>query len=318
MKHIDDVTIRFGKTDKAQVFNRRDWPGDTQHWEITFDPPFPDGVLPTVFLSANDQRLNRNAHNVAVVGTASHITNEGFVLSASNPECRHGEAGFNWVAIHEGFDEIAEAKTSLRLGTVHPRNFGPRCSNEVTDWGQWEPRFHLPQFQSLPLVIASPKDRTVNSNQENFLGTAYHLINYVHPVPLVRKVSQTNFELGARNAMRGSGHCAMFFAGFTHDDPQGNENIFVTGGHLEPKQFEGYDGNNTDSWVIYFDEPFVSPPVVLVTASDVATDETVGITGIIGSANFVSRFGFVLRASNTATSPREVGFSWAAFGCKCG
>jgi hypothetical protein len=77
-------------------------------------------------------------------------------------------------------------------------------------------------------------------------------------------------------------------------------------------------GDQWRTWEEHFDSPFVSPPLILVTAN---ADQKQGeaVCAPVGIASRVSPYSFVLAARSSDCGPGEAGFDFVAIGCpQCG
>ena len=78
----------------------------------------------------------------------------------------------------------------------------------------------------------------------------------------------------------------------------------------------GYHGNWEDQ-AVFFHEPFLTPPVVLLTAHNPSMNEQLKLA-VAGMARAVTPNGFTLTARNSDSQGGEVDFFWVAFGCGLG
>ena len=93
-----------------------------------------------------------------------------------------------------------------------------------------------------------------------------------------------------------------------HGSEQNTDDYFrnVFPGTPYPVSADGEDGDSLD-FAIYFDRPFLTPPVVLATARET--------NAIVTIARNVTTHGFTLHARNTDSVPRHALFYWIAIGC---
>ena len=130
--------------------------------------------------------------------------------------------------------------------------------------------------------------------------------------------------LRARNQDGTAGQCAFYHVALGGDrtdllDPQ----ILVETGTtseahvIEPVSLGGWP-YATEYWHVYFARPFLTPPVVLVSAVDegsVAGEPTLAAVQCVGQAHDVTPFGFTLVARNTTNARGKIFLHWVALGC---
>lgn len=128
----------------------------------------------------------------------------------------------------------------------------------------------------------------------------------------------------ARNQDGTEGQCAFYHVALGGDradllDPQ----ILVETGTtseahaIEPASFGGWS-YATEYWHIYFSRPFLTPPVVLVSAVEggsVASEPGLAPVQCVGQAHDVTPYGFTLVARNASDVRGKAFLHWVALGC---
>ena len=103
--------------------------------------------------------------------------------------------------------------------------------------------------------------------------------------------------------------------------------LCVDSGRVPAKDFAPDDvPGDWQEWEVYFNEPFLTPPIVLLTANDLAeSGQVYGYAPAVGIARNVTPTGFLLAARNSQPAAgaaglargrqeRKAGFYWVAFG----
>jgi hypothetical protein len=305
---LQNVKMQFSHVEFPNLFKPDCEPDDWQWVDVTahFSEP------PRVILTASDLGAEQSSgHFTAVVGVAQDVSTTGFRIGGRNSDCSPGVAHMNWLALLETSQPQAAFK-HVRMGTLFPKRFHRDC--EPGDWNSWDVHFSEPAFGADPVIFATAADR--------FAETAA-VYQYATPaVPVARKRTTTGFTLLARNPDPGEGwsnfnylalHETVAVAGV----PSGSgAQIFVDSGQVAPLWFEpcAAFSNSWNQWAVTFDQAFLTPPTVLVTAFHVLKSGP----AVAGMACYVTPNGFLLRARNTDCGAGEAGFNWVAFGCAVG
>ena len=307
---ITNFDFRIGTLD-ARNFSEDCKPGDWESFPITFTPAF--SGHPTrecrvrVIVTPNNQKIPRGEHNAAVVGIAQNVTNTGFTLAARNSDCARGGAGFNWMAICERSGRT-ESPIDLRMGVVQPQHFKPDC--KVGDWRSWGVDFT--DMGRTPKIFLTPTNLNVTPFHTDD-GLAYH---NAAVVGVVQDPAQDGFTLRGRNSDCAEGDSSFYYVALS-DDQAVRSDIFVDCGELGvAKGFQpDCKSGDWDGWLVQFTEPFMAPPVVLVTANDRPLKDGQHNAAVVGIARNVTTDGFTLSARNSDCSTGFAGFYWVAFGC---
>jgi hypothetical protein len=314
--------------------------GDWHTYTVDFPAAFPAQVSDLdlrVIVTAN----NRNRatfpgeHNVAPVAVVHDVKRSGFTLAARNSDCTSGFAAFDWMAVAETPSGSNNLPVDLRIGVVQPSWFHETC--KAFDTEAWRlsfgPRRRIGSTNRPPVFL-------VTGNNLNIQGATYNWANvdgrtfsqgdlpYHNSavVGVVQDPSPTGFGLKGRNSDISSGQCAFYYLALSDLDPSlpspAARSMWVDSGRVGAK---GFAPSNQDrdwqGWEIYFQDPFLTPPIVLVTASDLMDDGTPvqgGNPATVGLARNVTTDGFNLDARNSDCGGGWSGFYWVAIGCAKG
>lgn len=100
-----------------------------------------------------------------------------------------------------------------------------------------------------------------------------------------------------------------------------DSHLYNTSPWLTPPQRRLSPGAEEGDWAhldVYFDRPFLTPPVVLLTARDSDGDPKLHANPLALIAQNVTTHGFTVAARNTDTAQAEAKFHWVALGCNAG
>ena len=306
MIRINRTIFKMGTVDAAD-YSEDCKQGDWETYSIRFPEAFPGDDV-RVIVTANDQDVRRGSRNVAVVGIAQDVTRRGFVLASRNSSCGRGSAGFNWMAVLET-DRRRSPVVNLRMGVLQPKHFGRDCRSG--DWKVWGVTFCNPPFgQESVLLTASDLNVTPwdDGNRLRYHNAAV--------VGIVRDPTSSGFTLAARNSDCAEGMCAFYYVALSQSG--GRSYLWVDTGEVT-EQFFGSDCKKDEDWKewdVEFSEPFLIPPVVLVTANN--KDVRGHNAAVVGIASKVTPNGFSIMARNSDCGTGQAGFYWVAIGCQRG
>ncbi len=334
MDQLKNTTVRFGITDPAD-FSPAGSSGDWRRIDVAFPSPFgppkpgfPKGVPQeiSVVVTALDMR-------VAPVAVVKNVTNTGFVLWARNAMNKAGSARFAWLAVLGVPDQARREAVDVRLGVLQTKEIVPF---KAVEWpGVW---FSDPLVGTGRVVLLTP---------HNFTGPARWGLQW-HNAAAVASVSPMNgpnpilpddgFAVAAIG-VESVGRCGYYYAAFInsrereelaaadlwidHGSDKGVEDGFryntvswptAPNRRMEPGAQDG-DWRHLD---VYFDRPFLTPPIVLATARDSNGDPKIHQNPLVTIAQNVSPNGFTLSARNTDTVDAIAEFFWVAIGCRAG
>jgi hypothetical protein len=309
---LEEVVVRLGMVD-GHHFNADCLPGDVQNWAISFgdDTPFTSETPVHVIVTGNDRpapfSVREITEKASVVGVAQNIDQHGFQLRARNSGCVPGTAGFNWLAVQPTPGVRQKANRLHRMGVVPPRRFQPDCSHGDRDsWHvRFSPKLNIEDDKSIvPLVTPT---------NMNVMGTCPAVVG------CVEDVSRQGFVISARNSDSGpSGDCSFYYAIFTSSQ-RTTDDYWMACGNVDPQLFQPDDRpGDWRMWHIYFSRPFVTPPIVLMTANNSEVPQIDTEFGLIahavGVAQNVTPFGFTIAARNSSCIQGWASFDWLAFG----
>ncbi len=309
---INEAIFQMG-TVEQRFFSKDCDTGDTELFNITYPTPFATMEGVRVIVTANNLNVPRGAHNGAVVGIAQgvRVTPGGFVVRARNSDCAEAGAfaGLNWMAVLET-PGTQHKPVNLRMGVLQPQSFSPDCeSGDTRDFGV---NFST-SIDDQPVVLVTASNLHVQGHNAAAVGT-------------VLDPTATGFTLKARNSDCASGGCAFYYVALSHKTPGRADLMLDTGEVYEQVFYKDCTEGDTRSWDVYFNQPFLAPPVVLVTAN--GRDANTHNAAAIGMARNVTPYGFTLVGRNSdcfgeggLLGPRTAipaGFYWVAIGCAKG
>lgn len=239
--------------------------------------------------------------NPAVVGVAYDVNKAGFWLHARNSDIKSGFACFNWMAVSETPNQTTESDYNIVLGSVQPKYF---CAGGTRgDWIYKSVDLRH-NFADIPVILTTENNVNV-------------LHNNPAVVALLQNVTKNNFMFTARNSDNCDGDGGFnYVAILDSDEPVASSNAWIDTGKVHPFRFQPHSNSGDwNYWEIYFNKPFATPPIVLVTPyrDKECKGEDVAPVGI---ARNVTTHGFTLAARNSASgNPGDAGFYWVAFGC---
>jgi hypothetical protein len=350
MTPFKSVESRFGRI-KEKSFTPSCTPGDwVSFGKTTFATPFPDfrgfDVPPVVIVSprmSRDRAPNPNSEAPAVVPIVSRFDSKGFELVARNADCVGGSVGFDWMALAaypEG-DHVPRAAMA-QVGLTPPQHFQIEC--QPGDWKTWKtPSLNdeLGRARGGVYVFSTATDANATPMPPTETPwSSYDLELYgsctppwpwlAQPLDLLHApvTGFTHMYWGGGMAVRarntgfeGNAACNFLVAAPERsEDPRLSsmsvDSGFVTSKFFAPKQ--ELRGGQWQTWDIYFSDPFIAPPVVLLTANayDRKGSRTCAPVGIVSRVN---PYYFTIAARNSDCAAGEAGFNYVAFGCpQCG
>jgi hypothetical protein len=303
-------TIQTGTLGEGEHFGPAGKPGDWQEFSASFTQPLsPTLPSPRVFITpALDNSFHRGSAPVCVITAA---TSEGFTVAARNISNSAGETAFTWVAMCDTAEKdpigtpLTHDVPGLRVGALAPRSFAP--DGEIGDLQTWPtPRNFSPlgvevdPFSiELSSVLMTPANLNVTTNN-------------VAAVGLVDRPQADGLAvLTARNSDSARGECAFYWAVFAQSalfDSSKREPSIETGAAFSSFAPSGSFGD----WQfedIYFSDPFLTPPVILL--SGLIVNHRLAVVGL---AQDVTPYGFRLAMRNADIIGGPAGCSWAAIG----
>jgi hypothetical protein len=150
-------------------------------------------------------------------------------------------------------------------------------------------------------------------------------------VGIARNATPTDFRIDARNSSGTErGASAFYWAAVAPSDGTGQsptalEDPFLAAGRVRAGFLfhPDYQQGEWQRWDVYFRRPFLTPPIVLLTANDLKQDGSSvpreqRVPPTLGVAQNVTTHGFTIWARNTGEFEGEAGFEWVALGCALG
>ena len=317
MNQVKDSSIRFGSV-AALHFNRSNQLGDTRSVEVAFQPAFgpprpgkPKGVAQGISVVVSPK-----GSGTPVVAMAENVKATGFTLRARNGDpTTEADVAFDWLAVL-GVPEEGVAQIDARVSVLQAKGFG--------DFLQ---RLHWPRIWfSVPFFSPSPRAVLLTANDLGVQGARNPaVVGVVNSLERLPGLDTDGFSVRATNLDSIAGSCGFYAAAFALGDPEtptgsatqamwidhgseeNAEDFFLNPGKPPyPVNPGGQDGDSRD-FAIYFDRPFLAPPVVLATAR--------GRTPVVPLARDVTTHGFTLHARNTDSVGGHALFYCVAIGC---
>lgn len=285
---------------------------------FTIAGQLPAGGQPQVIVTGNSVRVQPQNTPAVVALTMNlelkfnppplNVTNISFTLLARNSDLAAGEANFHWIFVLEtGKKQDLFPVPNLRFGVVQPKHFSSTGSGGDTQ--TWPAVTYSDRAPPFPATAAGTPQLSRVVLTANDLSPAHN----VPAVGLVYDPTPQGFMLKGRNSDCAEGYCNFFYLAACEG---GNKkDILIDSGQLNFTYFKA--GKTDGDWhfwdKITFKRSFKTPPVVLVTGSDVdLADRPVAVVGI---ARTVTPNGFTLAARNSDNSAGWAGFRWIALGC---
>jgi hypothetical protein len=181
----------------------------------------------------------------------------------------------------------------MRAGVVQPRSFS---KNGYEEW--------VLRYRSFSGVQTSLLTAT------NLYGTRER---NAAVVGIASDEHVSGFFLHGRNTDTDAGDCAFYYVSLGPDEEGASQQQgrIETGGtgcqYREPGAWESDE--------VMFKTPFLTPPVVLVTAGDAVGADAYRATPTVGMARYVTSHGFTLASRNAGCRRGVAGLHWVAIGC---
>lgn len=334
MDRLKDTTVRFGVTKPVDFSANGDW-GSI---DVVFASPFgspkpgtPKGVSQSISVVATPLRMRK----VAPVVVLKNVTANGFTLFARNLNNQNGESEFSWLAVL-GVPDRQPTSYDTRIGVLQTKILTPP---NPTSWpGIWFSQ-PLVGIGKEPAILLTAHNITGPSRESDPWRNAAAVAS-VYPLPGTIPPDD-GFAVGAVNVENG-GRSGFYYAAFI-DARSHTERDFADAGNLwldhgsEHNVEDSFQYNNASwptpphrdlqpgtvpgDWVyldVYFDRPFLTPPVVLLTARDPDNNPKRHHNPLALSAQNVTTHGFTVSARNTDTVGAMAEFFWIAIGCSEG
>lgn len=336
MDQLKDTTVRFGVTALVDFRANGGWKSIDVVFAAPFGPPkpgSPKGVPQRISVVATPLHMR-----VAPVVVVKNVTATGFTLLARNAMNKDGEAAFSWLAVLGVPESRALRNYDVRLGVLQTKILTPP---HITSWpGIW---FSQPLVGNggAPAILLTGHNMAGPSRDDQpwrnaaSVASVYPLAGSPTPIP-----PDDGFSVGALN-VESAGRSGFYYAAFIqvgsvgnvspdvgnlwldHGSEHGVEDAFQYNGVAwpTPPNRTLQPGAEPGDWVhldVYFDRPFLTPPVVLATARDADPNPQRHHNPLATIAQNVTTHGFTLSARNTDTVVAMAEFYWIAIGCASG
>jgi hypothetical protein len=300
---------------------------------VQFPAPFPDDDV-QVFVTPTSESLDLNVeHHAAAIGVAHNVKKDGSERWARSTDCAAGSCSFNWFAVHR--KPLAHARppsqtVEIRLARVQPlHNFSaafpvvlaPDC--QPGDTAVWptipfgrpmEDANHKPLS---PLVFIT--QATTEYDPVFSLSIWTGIPPICACVGMLRGTNGKQFDLAARNFDVTLGSPKYKYVALAGSDTPPTaasqiDDLKVTSGDM---LFDLQPGGQQGDWgliPIYFDSPFLTPPIVMMTAQSRSTQLDTDLRAFHGIANHVDQYGFTMAVRSADPESGSMMMTWLAFG----
>lgn len=301
------ISLRAGAC-PASTFAPSGVHGDWITYHVPFEPALPDSAegQVRVVVSASDAGGDINVHQAAPVPVVGELSPRGFTAWMRNSDVSGGDSGINWIAVAEVPDTAApiagagSPSPKLRFGTLQPQHF--QVNGYRGDWRRWAVSYGSSiGFTEIPIAVLT----TTNDNVR---------VHAAASVGICAGASKNGVNVAARNSDVTAG--ASNF-GYVAAQPLagGRPDLLVDTGTVSPRYFDlvGTAGD-WQVWNVSFAEPFLTAPVILLSANDAGGAMGSYARAAVGSVFDVSTEGFTLAARNSDVCAGPAGFTWIAVG----
>jgi hypothetical protein len=335
MQSFFNSTVRFGSEPVNVTLRPSGQSGDwTDPLRVGFPRPF-GGAIPgrPKDVPATISVVGTVRSGTAAVVVIERVDGAGFTFRARNADPEHPNtvASLDWLAVLDAPDPSGMNDTvDGRLSILQPRAFGGFRDREY--WPRiWFSHPMDPGRQGNAAVILTATD--LHCRHPPSPATVGRVDELYASAELLKNgiIDGTNvfgFAVHGFDVDTAGGECAFYAAAFTptpDPDPtddgatiqrlwfdQGTEmsiDSYSRDAVLSGTPYPIARGGESGDWQthdVYFDRPFLTPPLVLATAR--------GRTPLVCVARKVTPFGFTLSARNTDTVSGHALFNWVAIG----
>lgn len=335
MDQLKETTVRFGVTEAVRFRANGGWSSTQVTFATPFGAPkpgFPKGIAQRISVVATPLRM-KGAAPVIVV---KNVTSTGFTLHARNLTNRGGDSQFSWLAVL-GVPDRQPSSYDARLGVLQTKFITPP---HPTEWpGVWFSQPLVGTGNEAAILLTAHNISGPSRENDPWRNAAVAASVFPLPSPIP---AEDGFAVAALNA-ENSGRAGFYYAAFNDarshspQDFSQTANLWLDHGS-EHSVEDSYQTNNNGGWPgprdrllqpgavpgdwlhldVYFDRPFLTPPVVLLTSRDRHTDPRDHHNPLALSAQNVTTHGFTVSARNTDTVGATAEFYWIAIGCNSG
>lgn len=327
------LDLRMGFVTKAEFSSSGfydPWPSPFQLAEVQFQGAFPDDDV-QVFVTPTSETLDLNVdHQAAVIGVAHEVTKDGFQLWARSTDCAAGSCSFNWFAVHRKPLAHRQSQTvEIRLARVqplhgdspHPVILLPDC--QPGDTAVWptipfgRPMEDANQQPLSPLVFITQATTEYDPAISSYFWAAIPPICAC--VGMLRGTNGKQFDLAARNFDVTLGAPKYNYVALARSNMAPTvgsliNDLKVTSGDV---RFDLQAGGQEGDWglvPIYFDSPFLTPPIVMMTAQSRSPQREDDLRAFHGIANHVDQYGFTMAVRSADPKSGSMRVNWLALG----
>jgi hypothetical protein len=247
-----------------------------------------------------------NVHQAAPVPVVGELSHLGFTAWMRNSDVSGGDSGINWLAVAEVPDTAApipgesNSVPRLRFGTLQPQHF--QVNGYRGDWRRWSVSYgSAVGFTEVPVTVLT----TTNDNVR---------VHAAASVGICAGASKNGVNVAARNSDVTAGASNFNYVA-AQQLAGGRPDLLIDTGTVPPRYFDvvGTAGD-WQVWNVAFNEPFLIPPVVLLSADDAGGTMGSYARAAVGSVFDSSTEGFTLAARNSDLCAGPAGFNWIAVG----
>jgi hypothetical protein len=330
MQKLSDTTVRFGSVNVPDVLRKSNVIGDwKQHIVVPFGAPFalpgtgtaPKGVPHDISVILTPRC------DVPIVPVVESVTpiDFRFALRNADPTREADGISVDWLAVFD-VAEAAPPPLDVRLSVLQHKAFSGFLDHQP----KWPRIWFSTEMTAAPAVLLTANNLNVASDRNP--AVVGHAGDLVSADDLARKgiiappaarygMSVRAYDLDSVGG--DTGFYAAAFATGANAPPVAASPLFVDSGTeknwdelslnadpvFEPP-FDISPGGERGDWLsldIYFNSPFLTPPIVLGTAR--------GHTPVVTIARNVTTHGFTMAVRNTDSVGGHAGFHWVAIGC---
>ena len=309
------------------------WPSPFQRALVQFQTAFPDDDV-QVFVTPTSEGFDPNVeHHAAVIGVAHNVKSDGFELWARSTDCAAGSSSFNWFAVHrKPLVHGRSQPVEIRLARVQPLHGSPTAlvfpvmlapDCQPGDTAVWPTIPFGRPMEDANQVPLSPLVFITQATTEYDPAISLSLWTGIPPicacVGMLRGTNGKQFDLAARNFDVTLGSPKYKYVALAGSDTPPTaasqiDDLKVTSGDM---LFDLQPGGQQGDWgliPIYFDSPFLTPPIVMMTAQSRSTQLDTDLRAFHGIANHVDQYGFTMAVRSADPESGSMMMTWLAFG----
>lgn len=315
------LDVRLGNKDARDFTSKGEyapWPGGFESAQIEFKPPFEDDKV-RVFLTPTRDKIGPSDHHAAVVGVAHRVNRNGFELWARSTDCAVGSSSFNWLAVAPKLKGERRPDIDVRMARIQPLKSVPNFTRLSPDCqpGDTESWPKIPHTR--PIDKAEVFLTQICNVPFNPAGLLYSFPPWAATVGMLQQSGPDGFHFAARNFDIVFSAPRYNYIAFAQVDPtKGGLKISDLRVALGDRPFFLKPGGQFGDWdddPVYFDAPFLAPPIVLMTAQTEPGQSGRDLRAFHGIANSIDQYGFTAMARSADHLSGTMRMNWIAFGC---